>query len=564
MFCLVKEKADLFLNKIRSGELNPEKMSSMTSKERRDYFSKFMGEEDAKQVNTIFETKLLLKDQQRGMISWAEQVGGLKPQVKKDLISKINKMDKILTPETEKAFLEDLAEHKLGVTVTVSEAKEISQRAKSVSENKGKIAEDSPLHSEERLNYGRSLVEFNEYVNDLKRQSTKLTFKDVKKNPVRTALKGISNLSGLAKSLKATLDNSVIGRQGLKTLFSRPGIWAKNSAQSFVDIVRVFGGHNVMNEVKADVLSRPNALNGLYAKEKLAIGVVEEAYPTSLPEKIPGVGRVFKAAETAFTAWQYRTRADVFDKYVEIAQKTGADIEGIGKVVNSLTGRGSFEGKGEKALSAVNNVFFSPRFFKSNVDLLTVHAFDKNIGSFARKQAALNMVKTVGGIAAILAIAKAIDPKSVEEDPRSADFGKIRVGDTRFDVTGGMASIATLAMRQMRNSTKSSMTGKVTKLNTGKYGMPTRGTVLWNFFENKLSPAASVVNETWFKGKDRQGNKPTLLGETSNLLTPLPITTYLELKNNPNSAPILAALVADELGISTNTYSKKKYKPIKK
>jgi len=54
--------------------------------------------------------------------------------------------------------------------------------------------------------------------------------------------------------------------------------------------------------------------------------------------------------------------------------------------------------------------------------------------------------------------------------------------------------------------------------------------------------------------KDFSGNPVTVGGELSNAFTPLPITNYLELKNDPNSAPTLLGLIADALGIGVNTY----------
>lgn len=562
-FCLVPKLADAFITKIKSGELDPAKLADMSTKERRTEFEKFLGPADAHEVNTLFESKLLLKNQQQGMITWAKQVAGMKPEVLRDIISRVNKMTEILNPKNEKAFLEDLASHKLGADVTMEEATKISQMAKDVTEKQAAVDSKSPPGSEDRMAYGRAQVAFQDYVGDLKNQTKALTMKE-RLNPTNYG-KNVSDLAGLAKSLKATLDNSVIGRQGLKVAFTHPGIWLKNSIQSFRDIVQTFGGKEVMKEVRAEVNSRPNALNGLYKKEGLAVGTTEEAFPTSLPEKIPfGIGKLFKASETAFTAWQYRTRADIFDKYYEIAQKSGADnFQGIGKIANSLTGRGTFGQRGEAAASTVNNLFFSPRLLKSHIDVLTAHALDSGISPFARKQAAINMVKVIGGIATIMTIANAVKPKSAETDSRSADFGKIRIGDTRFDYTGGMSSLVTLATRLIRGSTKSSVSGKVTQLNARdkkgnpQFGAQTGTDVVFNFMENKLSPAASVIKDI-LKGQDFQGNKPTPLNEANNLLTPLPITTYLELKNNPNSADHILSMIADGLGISTNTYSAKK------
>ncbi len=554
-FCLLKPEVEKFVEALKTGEINPVKLAEMTSKERRDYLSDIVGKENAKEVNALFESKLLLKNQQQGMINWAKKTAGLKPEVRRDLISRIEKMDKVLDPKERDLFLEDLASTKLGTDVTFEEAKYITEVSNKVVEAKAKIKEGSPDGSEERLAYGRELVKLNDFVNDLKAKNTDTLLQQIKESPGTAVVEGISNLGGLAKSLKASLDNSVIGRQGLKTLFSNPSIWRKNSLQTFKDMVQQFGGKEVVKEVMADVLSRKNALNGLYRKEKLAIGNIEEAFPTSLPEKIPLLGRAFKASQAAFEGFQYRTRADVFDKYVEIAEKTGADIEGIGKVANALTGRGDM-GKLEPMADKLNTLLFSPRFLKSNIDLLTAHAFDKGMGSFARKKAAENLIKTVGGIGTVLTIANAVMPGSVETDPRSSDFGKIKVGDTRFDVAGGMASLVTLASRLGTMSSKSSTTGKVTPLNSDKYGARTGIDVAKDFILGKFAPLPGAVRDI-LKGQDFQGNKPTLKSTAVNLLAPLPFQNAVEASKNPNSAPLMLRIILDGLGIGASTYSAK-------
>jgi hypothetical protein len=199
---------------------------------------------------------------------------------------------------------------------------------------------------------------------------------------------------------------------------------------------------------------------------------------------------------------------------------------------------------------------------KSQIDTLLQPITGAGGSNFVRKQAAINLLKIIGGTAAVLGTAKALNKNSVEFDPRSADFGKIRVKDTRFDVSGGMSSLVTLASRLITMSSKSSTTGNIKKLNArDKKGNPVFGAqtgtdVIYNFFENKLSPAASVAKDL-IEGQDFDGNKPTILKEAKNLFMPLPIATFEELKNNPNSANILISMIADALGISTNTYSPK-------
>ena len=376
------------------------------------------------------------------------------------------------------------------------------------------------------------------------------------------------------------MDNSAIFRQGWNTLWTHPKIWGENALKSFKNIVDTFGDKKVLDELNADIISRENSQNGYHNKAKLAVGTIEEAYPGSIignaieylgykveATNIPyvskflgrAIGKTYKASEVAFTAFIHKVRADVFDKYIDIAKKSGvelddAQLKSIGKMVNSLTGRGDL-GPVEPIANVVNNVFFSPRSLKAKVDVLIQPFTGAGGSNFVRKQAAINLVKIISGSAAILAVANAVNPDSVETDPRSADFGKIKIGDTRFDVTGGSASLFVLASRLATQSSKSSTTGIVTKLDEDKFGGQTTGDVITNFFENKLSPAATVLNDMFIRHKDFEGNKPTIGGELSNLITPLPFKNEQEALANPNSANDLLIMIADGLGISTNTYA---------
>src|SRR3990167_11383696 len=133
MFCLNKNLADVFLNKLKSVSVNPDQLAKMASKDRRSLFKTIIGKENAEEVNALFEKNILLKDQKKAMVNWAKQVTGLKPEAQKDLVTRINKMDKILDPENEMVFLNDLASHKIGVTVTFEEASMLSKLAKEVS-----------------------------------------------------------------------------------------------------------------------------------------------------------------------------------------------------------------------------------------------------------------------------------------------------------------------------------------------------------------------------------------------------------------------------------------------
>lgn len=543
------EAINKFKAGFQDGSLNPEKLANMTSEERHKLFTDLVGEDVAKGVNSSFESKLLLKNQQKGMITWAKSLIGLKPEVRRDLITRIQKLDKVLNPEDQRAFLKDLASTKLGVDVTQEEAKAITELSKKVADTRAALDAGG-----DRLAWGRAKVALGNYVNGLKADANKFTAKDAVLHP----LKATGKLAGIAKSVKASLDDSAIFRQGWKTLFTNPKEWTKNSFKSFADIAHSLKGQDVLDEVHADIMSRPTYEK--MVKAKLAVSNIEEAFPSTVPEKIPLFGRAYKASEEAYTAFVYRQRADIFDKYLNIAEKAGVntdspeELKAIGNVVNALTGRGNL-GRFEGAGTAMNTIFFSPRNTIGHIQtLLQPLGGGGATTAFTRKQAAVNLLKIVAGTAVILKIADAAKPGSVDFDPRSSNFGKIKINNTRFDVTGGMSSVLTLGARLGTLSTKNSTTGVITKLNKG-FGGSTGADIANSFLENKLSPAGSVIKDL-LNQKDFNGNKPTAASETSNLLMPLPISTYQELKNDPNSANKLVAMIADGLGIATNTYGK--------
>lgn len=550
-WCLPPAEAEKFKRALIDGEIDPVKLAAMSSPERRNFFANRFGEDLATEMNRALEEKLLLKNQQAGMVAWAKKMMAHDQPAQRDLVARIQDMKTLLTPTEENGFLEDMVAHKLGTRVTKEEAQAIADLSAKAEETKVAMEDGSG----DRMDYGRAVVDLRKYVGELTHQAQRIKWVDLKSSPLSTIGKASMILADTAKSINASMDNSALLRQGLKVLFSHPSVWAKNARQSFVDLVHAFGSDRVMDEVNADIISRPNY--NLMSRAKLAVGIDEEMFPSSLPERIPVVGRAYRASEHAFAAFQRRTRADVFDKYVNVWENAGIpldaeELQNMGRLVNSLTGRGDL-GSLEKASGPLNVLFFAPRMVKAHLDTLLLHPLGAGVGGMAQKQAAINLLKWIAGVGVILAVARAVKQDSVEWDMTSADAGKIKVGNTRFDVTGGVSSIVTLAARMITGSSKSSTTQKVTDLTKGRYS---RQDVLMNYVENKLSPAASVARDL-LRNKTFGGDKPTFKNEVENLALPIPVKTYLELKNDPNSANIIAALIADALGVSTNTYGKK-------
>lgn len=555
--CLPKNIAQGFRQALRSGKINPNELSSMTSKERNRFFNDIVGEEYASLTNSLFESKLLLKNQKQGFITWAKTVAGLKPEVRKSLLDKVERMQNILSPENEDAFLNDLANTKLGVSVTDKEASDIARLAKEATGARERMeagprrgADGKPTQSE--LEYGMKTVALNDYVNDLKVKAEKLSPYELITNP----RKAMMEVAGITKSLKSSLDVSATLRQGIKTVFSNPKEWLRNAPKQIADIKRVFQGKDAQGMVNAEIISDP--MYDLMKKSKLAVGAIEEAFPTRNPEMIPFFGKLFKASDAAYSGFLHRMRADLFKKYARLAESQGVnidspkEIESIAKMVNALTGRGHL-GSAESAANFLNVTMFSPRNLKSHIDTLTAHAFQDGVTPFVRKQAAVNLLKTMAGVGSVLGLASQFWPGSVESDPRSSDFSKIKIGDTRFDVAGGTGSLLTLMAREATGKTKSTKTGKVSEINSGKFGAKTQWDVLTDFLENKMSPLLAAVKENR-EGKTFEGEPSTWKTQMVNLLAPLSVSNAWETKDEKERADLILIMIMDALGIGTQTY----------
>jgi hypothetical protein len=420
-----------------------------------------------------------------------------------------------------------------------------------------------------RREYGMAKALYEEYVADLKgdnrpllemlidrKQEFMKEFGEHKAGAVGNLLLDTCiKLNDLSISLVATLDNSFIGRQGINVLFTHPTVWFPNAVKSFTDIAKVIGGKNARRALMSDIYARENYLNGEYNRAKI-FTKHEEQFPTRLPERVPVLGRLFKASETAFSNSGTRMRADLYDLYKKIGTENKVkwdelQVKEVGKLVNSMTARGEISKTG-KVDAALRVVIWAPKMLKANWDVLTGHTLSYGLKTnFVRKQAGMNLVKIVGGTALVLAISDALQPGSVEKDPTSALFGKLKFGQETFDITGGKAGLITLAFRMWNNLEKQARTGLVKEYGPG-FGQNTRFSKFIDFVVGKSTPPAHMVID-WMKEKyfDQQpfDVKRSLYGATTPIIAQ-------KVKELDKDAPVesLVGVIADAIGVSATTY----------
>lgn len=588
-WCLIKSEEQSFRKALIDKKVDPFKLASLTSEQRRAEFEKYVSSESAQNINTLYESKLLLKNQVTGFKNWVKRSLGMKPQIKRDLMAKINRLSEIgvLNPTELENFKEDLIRSRLNINISFEEAKTINELSVKRTESKKTWQEDvnnNPSWSEDshktrkewmdnknRLEYGINQVAIENYVNGLKLESKKISFI---KHPIKATAKAIGEIPSIFKSLMASLDNSFWGRQGIKNLFGsleQKRIWGRGFVQSFKNIGaelinKKVDGFTPMDLIKADIYSRPNAINGKYKAGNYKLNVLsEEAFPTSLPERVPFLGRLFKASETAYNAGALRMRADLADLFISKAEKAGINTlnpdqaRGMGHLVGSMTGRGSL-GKGESIANELNVLLFSARFMKSNLDTLTAHQFDPKATKFTKGEARKNLLSITAHVAAIMMIAKFLDPDSVDEDPRSTNFGKIKIFGKWTDITGGMRSLIIPAAKLIPTkrdgvwgSWSKSSTGNWTNLSAGKFGQRDGVDVLMDaVLLNKLSPVAAIVRDK-IRGEMFGGDPFDIKKSIVQSTTPLSIQTFNDVKDE-DTGVILATMMSEFIGLGVSTY----------
>jgi len=364
--------------------------------------------------------------------------------------------------------------------------------------------------------------------------------------------KAIINTGGAFKSFLSTLDDSFFGTQGIKQLYDSPVLWTKKLLSSFKKMAQQItakgnilqgGDDAVMDLIMAKQFAKKNARNGVYRKAGLDIGIkAEEAFPVSLPEKIPLLGRLFKASEVAFNGSAIELRSSYFDKIYDIAKKSGRDVENIdelkalGSLANEMTGRGNL-GRFAPLSTEINNLLFSGRFLASIVHFVTAHSLDKAATPLTRSLARKNLLKMIVGTSAIATLSNLIKPGSVEIDPRSSTFAKIKRGDNKYiDITGKVSSLITLMSRLVPTLHNGkwgfwfkNQKGEWRDSTDGKYGADTALDIFENFFEGKTSPLAGLVRDIW-NGSDFEGKKITPERTIKKNITPL----FLQSANEDN------------------------------
>ena len=357
------------------------------------------------------------------------------------------------------------------------------------------------------------------------------------------------------KSLLSSFDMSMPFRQGIFFL-GKP----KQFLGAFKEQFKTFFSEKALQQSTEEIASRPTFkfMQDRVSLTNLGTDLTkrEEQYMSTWAEKIPGIGKVVRASTRAAVGFLNKLRADVFDDLYYNAERAGLDpannkvlLDNFAKLINNGTGRGGL-GALEKAAVVLNQTLFSPRLVASRLNILNPK-FYLDLDSFTRKEALKTLFGTTSILMSTMALAK-FNGAKVEVDPRSADFSKIKVGNTRYEITGGFSQYIRLAAQLLSGKIISSTTGREYTLGEG-YKPLTKYDILQRFFEYKEAPILSFAIEL-LRGQNVFGGKPEWGEEVANRFIPMIIQDMSDLVKDRGMAGLFMG-VPGIFGVGVQTYS---------
>lgn len=280
-------------------------------------------------------------------------------------------------------------------------------------------------------------------------------------------------------------------------------------------------------------------------------------------ESTPIYGRHVKGSNRAYTAFMNHIGDTVFEDMWNEAIAAGKDpakdlvlAKQIAEFVNTSLKRGTVGvefGKHHKeigeSINFVNNLVWSPRAVASEFRMINPTSWWKTDPMVRQAYLATNM-RRLGiwmSAATLMNMSKKVQ---VNTDITNSDFGKIKVGDTRFDPPGGMQQFLVLLGRIGYQSTSSSTDWKKsTPFGSGPFAQTTWGAGT-DFLGNKLHPGIDTIRDIT-SGTQRD---PTGIFDRAVFQTVSPMfidDIKAVVKSNPYLLPVAQLLSATGMGVQT-------------
>jgi len=380
-------------------------------------------------------------------------------------------------------------------------------------------------------------------------------------------LHGISEVLSVPQSLRAMVDMGITLRQGIVFFAQHPLKASRLTAQTFKHAwteqasnrmdawIRDLPGAQI--GMKHGLILRDwtmgNKADGYYASKLLKLW-----RPKSRLGKILAApyNAVIHAKDISERAYILQRNAIAATYYGELVKNWGPDVNAanyqkMAQFVNHATGEGT--GKWlEKNAEILAPAFWAPRLAVARFQLIsdTVSSlYNMTTGkpnALASKAIAWEIAQFGMKGLTIMTLAAAMG-YDAEMDPRATEFGKIKVGNTRYDIWGGYSQIGKLVAQLVTGQRKTALTKKIKSVEFKE--------TFLRFLRGKLAPVPGTVIDLF--------QQQTFVGEQLNtpeqimkhiMLQFLPLVwedTYEGFKYQTNQTVPVAAGAFFGMGVST-------------
>jgi hypothetical protein len=381
-----------------------------------------------------------------------------------------------------------------------------------------------------------------------------------------------------SRAIMTSFDDSALLRQGGWVTLGHPILAGKTVPEA----AKAAWSKEHEFKIAEHIKNRPNGK--WYKRAKLAIteseGKItaqEEAYMgaargTNIPVAKQFMG-IVAGSERAYVTTLNLMRADLFDVLSKNLTKSGGEMtikeaKAIANYVNAATGRGNL-GKFNEASRFLTTFLFSPRFLWSRFQLLSGQPMWGGTAR-TRKLIAKEYARTLAGLGTLYGSVWAASKMfgkgdiTVEDDARSSNVGKIRIGNTWIDPLAGLSQVISF-MSQSASGQKKRSTGELAPirdkwtLSDRKRGRddPTWLDVAASFLRSKGSPPAGAVVDI-LQGKDFKGDDTTVSGLAIRNMLPMPMRDMYENLTETGMLPGTALSLLGFFGMNSSTYESAK------
>ena len=264
-------------------------------------------------------------------------------------------------------------------------------------------------------------------------------------------------------------------------------------------------------------------------------------------ERIPGLGSWIRASARHAVAFSNMARAVNMDHFIYMyPNATRAELNAWANVQNTNSGLGSLW-HFAKASWTLGQVLFSPKFSASRLQT-PFKIFQYWKLPRVRKEIAKDMLRaTASGMSVLATASLALGPGAVEWlDPEDSDWGKFRIGNTRFDIWGGFQQPARILARILKGA-------------SARVGLADEGEgvdfvdLLSRFAAFKIAPTFTFLREV-LSGKTAVGEEATIAGTVARHSTMLFLQDAYDAAQEEGPLMGGAVLAATGLGAGASTY----------